>query len=197
MNERQPPKLATWLLTRFGYGARKESLIGDLHEQFVAGESDAWYWRQSAMGLATSAVTFARAEGVALIGALAAAWGVMVLAFGVNALLVKSLPLWSRPLRQLSMHGYLTTIFFIDTSIRFAMFVAAGWILARMQPRHRYIALALLIASAALWRFVPQRIAPVFEPSTHVMLHTASAIVGLMVGALLLTRQSAARIARG
>lgn len=195
MITRYPPKLATWLLTRFCYGSRKDSLIGDLHEQFAAGKTEAWYWRQSLLGLATSAVSFARAEGPAFIAALVTAWLVMATYFAVNLLYVQSIPVWGKVLRDhLDMRGFLLAIFVVDTSIRFAMFVFAGWIAARLQPRHRYAALALLIATAAIWRFVPQRIAPVFDPSTHVMLHMGSAVIGLVAGALLfgtLTKKNA------
>jgi hypothetical protein len=74
------------------------------------------------------------------------------------------------------LHGFLLTVF------------SSSWIVVRLQPRHRYLAVVLLLATAALWRFVPQRIAPVFEMSTHVMLHVGSAIVGILVGALLFGR---------
>lgn len=57
MTFRPPPRSATWLLERFGCGSRLEPLIGDLAEQFDAGRSRSWYWRQ-AMG--TLVVDFLR-----------------------------------------------------------------------------------------------------------------------------------------
>jgi hypothetical protein len=113
----------------------------------------------------------------------------MVLAFALNGLMVESLPVWGKLLRpHLGVDAYLKTVYFIDTSIRFAMFVFAGWILVRLQPRHRYVALVLLLATAALWRFVPQRIPVVFGPGTLVAIHMSSGIVGILVGALLFGR---------
>ena len=41
-----PPRLATWLLQRFAWGPRGESLVGDLLEQYQQKRSSAWYWRQ-------------------------------------------------------------------------------------------------------------------------------------------------------
>jgi hypothetical protein len=46
MNAVKHPRLANWLLRRFGGGPRRESLIGDLDEQFARGRSSFWYWRQ-------------------------------------------------------------------------------------------------------------------------------------------------------
>jgi len=42
----QPPRAATWLAERFASPARRESLVGDLVEQFRHGRSRSWYWRQ-------------------------------------------------------------------------------------------------------------------------------------------------------
>jgi signal peptidase I len=41
-----PPRLAVWLLQHAGSRYRRESLAGDLIEQFQSGRSDAWFWRQ-------------------------------------------------------------------------------------------------------------------------------------------------------
>jgi hypothetical protein len=41
---RQPPRLATWLLQRFGV---TESTIGDVIERFQTKQSARWFWRQS------------------------------------------------------------------------------------------------------------------------------------------------------
>jgi len=68
------------------------------------------------------------------------------------------------------------------------MFVFAGWMLVRLQPRHRYGAIVVLLVTAALWRFVPQRVPVVFAPGTLMAIHMGSGIVGILVGALLLGR---------
>jgi hypothetical protein len=41
-----PPKLATWLLERLSSGYHRESLEGDLFEQYARGRTRFWYWRQ-------------------------------------------------------------------------------------------------------------------------------------------------------
>jgi hypothetical protein len=44
---RNPPRLATWLLGRFGFDHQNPPLAGDLLEEFQNGRSAAWYWRQT------------------------------------------------------------------------------------------------------------------------------------------------------
>jgi hypothetical protein len=46
MREIEPPSLATWMLRHCIPGRRNEALAGDLLEEFRAGRSIAWYWRQ-------------------------------------------------------------------------------------------------------------------------------------------------------
>src|SRR5579862_5377352 len=52
MRSRQPPRLATWLLKRLVSDERRESLMGDLIEQFHHRPSRAWYWRQVLLAIA-------------------------------------------------------------------------------------------------------------------------------------------------
>ena len=46
MRDQQPPRVATWLAQRLMSGPRRESLLGDLIEQYRQGRSGIWYWRQ-------------------------------------------------------------------------------------------------------------------------------------------------------
>src|SRR6202008_4743928 len=44
MTPRQPPHLATLLIRHW---TANDPLAGDLHEEYQAGRTDAWYWRQA------------------------------------------------------------------------------------------------------------------------------------------------------
>jgi hypothetical protein len=46
MNLLQPPQLAMYLLNRFGSPYHRESLAGDLFEQFQSVRSARWFWQQ-------------------------------------------------------------------------------------------------------------------------------------------------------
>jgi hypothetical protein len=47
MTPRKPPRLANWLLNRFGGIRQNPPLAGDLLEEFRSGRSSAWFWRQT------------------------------------------------------------------------------------------------------------------------------------------------------
>ena len=64
---RSPPVLASWLLAHLATGYRRESLVGDLLEQYQEGQSAGWYWRQVAIALGWALVRLPR---VALFAAL-------------------------------------------------------------------------------------------------------------------------------
>lgn len=57
MKRKTPPRVARWLLEHWTLGADREALGGDLVEEFRAGRSVAWYWRQT---LAAVLVGFVR-----------------------------------------------------------------------------------------------------------------------------------------
>ena len=46
MRRTEPPTLATWMLEHGIPGDYDEALVGDLLEEFRAGRSERWYWRQ-------------------------------------------------------------------------------------------------------------------------------------------------------
>ncbi len=51
MSVRTPPRLATWLLKHLGPAYRRESLVGDLLEEYQLDRSRGWYWRQTVAAL--------------------------------------------------------------------------------------------------------------------------------------------------
>jgi hypothetical protein len=52
----ESPRLALGLLTRFLAGGRRESLIGDLLEEYRSGRSRFWLWRQVIAAIAAGAI---------------------------------------------------------------------------------------------------------------------------------------------
>jgi hypothetical protein len=60
MTFRKVPTLATWLLNRCVSGNRREALLGDLFEEFQAGRTPGWYWRETLVALFVSIRRHAR-----------------------------------------------------------------------------------------------------------------------------------------
>jgi hypothetical protein len=60
MTLRTPPRLATWLLRHFGPTYRRESLVGDLLEEYQSQRTRGWYWRQTGAALLISAAGLLR-----------------------------------------------------------------------------------------------------------------------------------------
>jgi hypothetical protein len=81
---RTPPVLATWLLLHLGPSYQKDSLAGDLFEEYQLGRTRAWYWKQSltAIGIgqarrlpviAAASLLALLTEAAAVLGAIACA----------------------------------------------------------------------------------------------------------------------------
>jgi hypothetical protein len=60
MTLRTPPRLATWLLRHLGPTYRRESLIGDLLEDYQLDRTRSWYWRQTGAALLIRAAALFR-----------------------------------------------------------------------------------------------------------------------------------------
>ena len=79
---KQPPALAIALLNRLG--PRDQSLVGDVYEEYDAGRSRAWFWRQVIAAIAYGAAReISRAPGQ-MIGAVTTGWVVVAAIFLVG-----------------------------------------------------------------------------------------------------------------
>lgn len=74
MRTAEPPRLATWLLSRFEPIDTNEALIGDLAEHYHQGKSAAWYWKQVLAAIVVSIFNDARNPKQLDIRAVIAGW---------------------------------------------------------------------------------------------------------------------------
>lgn len=70
MKSANPPRLARWMLERFGTASRLRSLVGDLAEEYANGRSRAWYWRQAFGVLALDATRTLRTHSLSFLVAV-------------------------------------------------------------------------------------------------------------------------------
>jgi hypothetical protein len=72
-----PPKMATWLLKQFGCGPMRESLTGDLVEQYQHGRAASWYWRQVLNAIVSGTSEDLWANKWRSVRGLGAAWAIL------------------------------------------------------------------------------------------------------------------------
>lgn len=74
-----PPALAMAILMRLG--PRDEPMVGDLIEEYAAGRSRMWFWRQALAAVAAGAIRGIRDQPLRAVGAVALGWAVLALVF--------------------------------------------------------------------------------------------------------------------
>lgn len=151
MTTRMPPKLADALLARLE--PSHEALLGDLREEFRAGRSASWYWRQVIAAVVAAFTSELRAHPLLAVRAMAVGWVTLrmfhlvtrqlplldwlldpvIMAFGSHPfVMVWATQLWFRPVEAL---GYLIS----------------GRLVGLSHPRHRTMAvLAFTLLALAL-----------------------------------------------
>lgn len=147
--KRAPPAVAMWCLVRLTSGERSEALIGDLLERFDAGETPAWFWRQTVAMLAFAFSREVREHGRSFFGALAAAAAVLLMMWCVNSWITSKLisfqshqmleldPNWTRNF------GWGMVFFGLAIFQTCIWFAAVGWLAARIHRAHPRLIIAV------------------------------------------------------
>ena len=176
-----------------------ESLIGDLSEEYMAGKSARWYWRQALVAIANGFAGAARKHAPSLIVALAMGWGVIFIWRELNALfiqvsyyiygVVRDLFRTSEFLADLAYgwdkrRGALVFVWLVGTSIRVLLFAISGWVVARLHSANPRIAVAALIATVLIWR-IPWLQLRIIETDHPYLIHYGTAIAGILLGGLM------------
>ena len=143
MRNSEPPRLSTWLLERLSPEHRRESLAGDLREQFHRGRSAWWYRRQVLGSILVGLAADVAAHKVLAVRALVLGWSGLYVIYGVVGPFIQETrmtffsrwgsTLWgeSEILRQLWVYYGLP--FVLETC---SLFAGIGWMVARLHRRH-------------------------------------------------------------
>jgi hypothetical protein len=134
---RTPPRLATFLLHRLGEG--NDALAGDLDEEYRAGRSRSWYWRQVCAAIVLGTLRMAGVAPLRTMAGVASGWLTLLLFFlamgdatadAVSGWLFQ----WER------VHAYATQIWWpfqiVGVAVSYVGFALAGIAVARTQGSH-------------------------------------------------------------
>jgi hypothetical protein len=143
MNASQPPRFGRLILERLG--PRNDSIVGDLTEEWHAGRSALWYWRQVVVAVAFQIVADARQHWTVVVRGVLT--GLLVLyALGWIVTAVTAVLTW---LMLLHPSGVILMQFQVGFLIQmansFCGSVVAGWVIARLHDRHRAVVILSLV----------------------------------------------------
>jgi hypothetical protein len=151
----RPPRFATWLLERFIGGPRRDSLVGDLLEQYPQRRSTAWYWRQVVTAIVVSAARDISAHKKLAVRAVAIGWlGYALLSFPAH---------WLAEIVNLRVQDWLVTSgrysfwpVFLSGPLSATLFACIagaviGWLVARLHPTHAVTMVCLFSVSVLLF----------------------------------------------
>ena len=145
MNVTQPPKLATFLMERLA--GCEPVLLGDLQEEYRAGRSRWWYWREALSVVAWSLVGAIRNHPVKFLRAI----GALLIAHWVAGIALSAVPfeslIYVMPGR-IFMRYQVYTLAWIAFS--FPMYAIATWSIARLHSEVRVPATLAVVVWSAL-----------------------------------------------
>lgn len=198
MNSRVAPRAATWLLERLGSAARFDPLIGDLVEQFAAGRSRLWFWRQAAGALGIHVLETLRTHALSFISAVLA--GCLLNSLWQFGCSLAFQPVYAG-LTAVKQHPWTFGAFARLTGMQanmiaeYALCLTSAWLVTRLHRAHQRA--VLLAFTAAL---IAQSLPTIAQPfdgapdsgflislATHVIL-TVLRVACTLVGGLLAIR---------
>jgi hypothetical protein len=157
MSASQPPRLATWLLQHLAFCPRRESLVGDLIEQYQNGRSATWYWRQVLAAILVGATRDIRAHKLVAIRAVAIGWLLYVLfSFPINWMSGASrvwVTNWLVDTGRYSFWWVFWSGQLPGTLLVYVACVVSGWVVARLHRAHSLAIVWLYGASVLLFEY--------------------------------------------
>jgi len=186
MSSVHPPRIGTWLAERFLPAAHRESIVGDLVEQFRRGRSGWWYWRQVCAAILAGIAQDLAAHKLRAVGAVALGWTLYyALSFPATSA-GQALEPATRSALACDPASFSCQFWLNQLSAELLIYVAAaitGWIVARLHRAHWlsmlsvYAASVLVFECAAVIWFMAGR--PVLMPLSPVVLMLANLTVVL------------------
>lgn len=147
------PRRATWLADRFLRSGKRESLIGDLVEQYGEGRTAAWYWGQVLRAIVASTAEDLLAHKLIALRALGLGLALYFLfSFPVTWLSIVAQGWMASAVVSCEPDAFwcqfLTNQFSAELLVYCAC-VLSGWIVARLHRQHA-VAVVCLLSAAVL-----------------------------------------------
>ena len=154
MSRTGPPRWSTWMLERWAPPHNRESLIGDLIEQYQAGRSAMWYRRQVVVAIWARVVEDLRAHKLLALRTLAIWWMATFLLGWFTTTLRYSIVSAGRAAVPWG-ESEIVRQFWVWYGVPFVLVaclghIAIGWAIARSH-RRQAAAMVLLAAVFQLW----------------------------------------------
>ena len=175
----KPPALATSLLERLTGGDKRDSVIGDLIEQYQNGRSRGWFWRQTVAALTMSAFREVREHKFQAISAI-------VLGYLCGA----SLFYFTTSAAGKFVGGYTVVgAYVLFLPLAFISSAISGWILSRTHSRPMVLVFAIFCVIASVVALAVYLLFPIDRmplPMTVVVLTVDFIIgpIGVLAGGL-------------
>lgn len=163
MTFKEPPRLPTWLLQHLGCGSDNDAVLGDLAERYRQGKTSFWYWKEVAVAIVVSAFNDIRSHKLLTLRAMIVGgpvfWYLGYWAFDFLALFTRTWPpdwLYSKigPSLWFNHEQFVAWYWYGDSAAGSVLMIAigmiSGWILARLNWRHRRSIVLLFSLSVLL-----------------------------------------------
>lgn len=161
--KKRVPFVAMWLLERFGVKRQNDALIGDLVEEYQAGRSAAWFWRQTAVAITRAMARDVRENKLLALRAIALGW-ILQWTWQWTWLFLFSHYVFPRPFRLLPQPPFVSLLF---DMVIFSQYVLIGWLIART---HRAQAAGMVLAYVASQ--IPLRVWGMGQVHSQMYFHT-------------------------
>ena len=157
----EAPRVATWLAERFLTSPRRESLIGDLVEQYREGRSATWYWSQVLRAIVVSITEELAAHKLLALRAVAVGM-IATYLLQMGPIVWVGVPAEDWVIRRVvnceaTGGGFWCQFWVNQFSFELVVYVACaltGWIVARLHRPHGVAAVCVFTVAFLLWRFV-------------------------------------------
>jgi len=187
MTAAQPPPIATAMLNRLVSGEKRESLIGDLIEQYQRDRSAGWYWRQVLSAILVGVLRDIREHKLRAALAVATGFSVLLLFDYEKQRLLHNLWLnYFRGAVWIDGHlfqpgNWMVPSWYLSLLLEGAV---SGWIVGRLHRAHQVAMTCLFAACFVVLLTIDDAANGFRRPRGAYVLSSSVLLVGILVGGL-------------